>query len=78
MLCEEFQWERQELLSRIGDIEGSDAWLEEFAGAGNDGKMALMLGRRVVGLDGMVVEKIDDLRLAEVLRWWQRRKELVF
>ena len=25
--------ERQELLSRIGDIEGSDAWLEEFVGA---------------------------------------------
>ena len=56
MLCEEFQWERQELLSRIGDIEGSgsDAWLEEFFGADNAGKMALMLGRRVVrlGQDG--------------------------
>ena len=42
VLCEEFQWERQELLSRIGDIEGSgsDAWLEEFFGADNAGKMA--------------------------------------
>ena len=52
--------------------------MEEFAGAGNDGKMALMLGRRVVGLDRMVAEKIDDLILAEILRWWQRRKELLF
>ena len=78
VLCEEFQWERQELLSRIGDIVGSDAWMEEFAGAENDGKMALMLGRRVVGLDRMVAEKIDDLILAEILRWWQRRKELLF
>ena len=70
--------DRQELLSRIGDIEGSDAWLEEFAGAGNDGKMALMLGRRVVALGRMVSVKIDDLIMAEVLRQWQRRKELVF
>ena len=39
---------------RTGDIEGSDAWLEEFVGADNAGKMALMLGRRVVGLNRMV------------------------
>ena len=51
MLCEKFQWERQELLSRIGDIKGSDAWLEGFVGADNVGKMIQMLGRRVAGLE---------------------------
>ena len=30
VLCDEFEWERQKLLKRIGDIEGSDMWLEEF------------------------------------------------
>ena len=28
--CNEFEWKRQKLLKRIGDIEGSDMWLEEF------------------------------------------------
>ena len=28
VLCDEFEWERQKLLKRIGDIV--DMWLEEF------------------------------------------------
>ena len=47
----QFEWERQKLLKRIGDIEGSDMWLEEFTY--HVGKMAMLLGRRVVGMDRM-------------------------
>jgi len=32
------------ITKRIGDIEGSGVWLEEFVGADNIGKMVLMLG----------------------------------
>ena len=40
--------------------------------------MVLMLGGRVVGLDRTVIEGIDDVVMAEVLKWWKRRKDLVF
>ena len=45
VLCEEFEWERQELLRRIRDIEGSDVWLEEFMEEDNVGKLAMLLGK---------------------------------
>ena len=45
VLCEEFEWERQELLRRIRDIEGSDMWLEEFMEEDNVGKLAMLLGK---------------------------------
>ena len=77
VLCDEFEWERQKLL-RIGDIEGSDMWLEKFTEVDIVGKMAMLLGRRVVGLDRMAAEKFENLIMAEVLRWWKQRKELVF
>ena len=59
--CGEFQWERQKLLGRIGDIEGSGVWLEEFDGGDNIGKMVLTLAGRVVyvGLDRTVMERMD-------------------
>ena len=81
MLCDEFEWERQKLLKRIGDIviEGSDMWLEEFTEEEHVGKMAMLLGRMVVGMDRMAAVKIDNVIMAEVLRWWnQLRKELIF
>ena len=78
VLCEEFEWERQELLRRIGDIEGSDVWLEEFTEKDNVGKMAMLLGRKVVDLDRMAAEKIENVIMAEVLRWWKQSKELIF
>jgi len=28
VLCDEFEWERQKLLRRIGGIEGLDTWLQ--------------------------------------------------
>ena len=78
VLCEEFEWERQELLRRIGDIEGSQVWLEEFTEEESVGKMAMLLGRKVVDLDRMVAENIENVIMEEVLRWWKQRKELIF
>ena len=78
VLCDEFEWERQKELKRIGDIEGSDMWLEEFTEEDHIGKMAMLLGRRVVGMDKMAAVKIENVIMAEVLRWWKQRKELIF
>ena len=41
------------------------------------GKMAMLLGRRVVGMDSMAAVKIENVIMAEVLRWWKQRKELI-
>ena len=65
-------------MKRIGDIEGSDLWLEEFTEEDHVGKMAMLLGRRVVGMDKMAAVKIENVIMAEVLRWWKQRKELIF
>ena len=56
-LCDEFQWERQDLL-RMKEIESSDMLLKEFTEEEHVEKMAKLLGRRVVGLDGMAAVKI--------------------
>ena len=37
------------------------------------GNVAMLLGWRVVGLDRMAAEKIENLIVAEVLRWWKQR-----
>ena len=76
--CDEFEWERKKLLKMIGDIEGSDMWLEEFREEDHVGKMAMLLGRRVVGVDRMTAVKIENVIMAEVLRWWKQWKELIF
>jgi len=73
VLCDEFEWERQKLLKRIGDIEGSDMWLEEFTEEDE-----MLFGRRVVGMDRVAAVKIENVIMAEVLRWWKQRKELIF
>ena len=57
-------------MKRIGDIEDSDMWLEEFTEEDHVGKMAMLLGRRVVGMDRMAAVKIENVTMAEVLRWW--------
>ena len=75
-LCDEFEWERQKLLKRIGDNEGSDMLLE-FTEEDHVGKMAMLLGRRVVGMDRMATGMIENVIMAEVLRWWKQRKELI-
>ena len=58
-------------MRRIGDIEGSHVWLEEFTEEDSVGKLAMLLGRKVA-------ENIENVIMEEVLRWWKQRKELIF
>ena len=37
----------------------------------------MMLGKQVEGLDAVVVERVDNLVMGEILNWW-KRKELAF
>ena len=40
--CEEFRWERQVLLEKIRQIEGTQGWIDEYGRVGGgEGKMAL-------------------------------------
>ena len=76
--CNEFQGEREELLERVGEVEGADVWVEAFCRAGDEQRTAMMLGKQVEGLDAVVVERVDNLVLEEILNWWKKRKELAF
>ena len=69
--CEEFRWERQRLVERIGRMEGTQEWLEEYWRAEEEGKMALLLGRSIQGDAGA---RVDECVMEEVLKW----KELVY
>ena len=49
--CEEFRWERQDLLEKIRQIEGMQEWIDEFGRVRDEGKMALLLGGSVKSLE---------------------------
>lgn len=58
--CDEFDWERQVLLAEVGGVEGAKKWMEEFQWVNDKGKVAMLLGKGVEGVDGCVMEKVDD------------------
>ncbi len=58
--CEEFASERQRLLDKIDQVEGTEEWLEEYYRAEDEGKTALLLGRRVEGMADQVVARVND------------------
>ena len=45
---------------------------------GDEGKMALLLGRNLKSLEREVGDRVDECVMEEVRKWWQRRKELVY
>ena len=75
--CEEFRWERQDLLEKIRQMEGTQEWIDEYGRVGDEGKMALLLGRSIKSLEREVGDRVDECVMEEVKKWWQRRKELV-
>ena len=62
----------------LGEVEGADVWVEAFCRAGDEQRTAIMLGKQVEGLDAVVVERVDNLVMGEILNWWKKRKELAF
>ena len=59
-------------------MKGTQEWIDECGRVGNEGKMALLLGRNVKGLEREVGNRVDKCVMEEVRKWWQRRKELVY
>ena len=49
--CEEFRWERQDLLEKIRLMEGTHEWMEEYGRVELEGKMALLLRRSTESLE---------------------------
>ena len=76
--CNEFQGDRVELLERVGKVEGADMWVEAFRGADDEQRTAMMMGKQVKGVDAVVMDRVDNLVMGEVLNWWKKRKDLVF
>ena len=76
--CEELRWERQDLLEKIREMEGTQEWIDEYGRVVDEGKMALLLGKNVKSLEREVGDRVDECVLEEVRKWWQRRKELVY
>ena len=73
-MCEEFTEERRTLIRRIGSLEGAEEWSEEFEAGDDEEKVALLLGKRVEGVERVI---IDGCLLKELLGWWKRRKDLM-
>ena len=68
--CEEFRWDRQVLLEKIRQIEGTQGWIDEYGRVGGEGKMALLLGRSVKSLEREVGDRVNECIMR---KWWQRR-----
>ena len=58
--CEEFRWDRQVLLEKIRQVEGTQGWIDEYGRVGGEGKMALLLGRSVKSLEREVGDRVNE------------------
>ncbi len=68
--CDEFRWERQKLLRKIEQLEGTDEWVGEYRKAEDEGKLALLLGRRVEGMSLEAISQVNDWIMEEMREWW--------
>ena len=57
----------------LRQMKGTQEWIDECGRVGNEGKMALLLGRNVKGLEREVGNRVDKCVMEEVRKWWQRR-----
>lgn len=78
VVCAEFNEGRRVLVEEVKAIEGAEEWVEEFRSGDEVGKMLLMLGRRMEGLDEEVSNRVDICVGRNVGEWWKRRKTLMY
>ena len=57
--CGEFENGRERLMEMVGGIEGAESWIEEWRGVGEEEKVLLLLGKKVVGAEEGVGVEVD-------------------
>ena len=75
--CEEFTAERRKLVRKIRSLVGAERWGEEYDRGDAEEKVALLLGKRVEGVERDVMDIVDGWLLKELLVWWRKRKDLL-
>ena len=56
-------------------MEATQEWIDEYGSVGDEGMMALLLGRNIMSLE----REVGDERVTEKVRkWWERRKKLIY
>ena len=53
-------------------------WLDEFWRVDEEGKVSLLLGKRVEDICNRVMEDVGEYVLYWLDRWWQRKKQLLY
>ena len=71
----EFADDSERLLSIIG---GTEEWMAERRNKGDEGIVGLLLGKSVAGVKEKVLVWISRVVMGNVLKWWERRKYLMF
>jgi len=61
-------------LRRIREI---DDWIKAFQGAAVEERTALLLGKRIEQLNLALMESVGNLVMLNILKWWEKRKELL-
>ena len=52
--------------------------MTEWRNKGDEGSVGLLFGRSVAGVKEAVLVRIDRVVMGNVLKWWERRKYLMF
>ena len=62
----------------VGGIEGAESWIEERRRVGEEGKVLLLLGKKVVGVEEGVGVEVDKHVCGAVEDRWVKRKSLIY
>ena len=56
-------------MEMVGGIEGAESWIEEWRRVGEEGKVLLLLGKKVVGVEEGVGVEVDKKVCGVVEDW---------
>ena len=77
LYCGKFVGDIGRLLGMIEGIDGTEEWMAEWRNIGDEGRVGVLLGRSVAGVKEVLV-RIDRVAMGDVLKWWERKKYLMF